>query len=66
LPAHMFKAFMESAETGLPVKRLAGAPEEEPAAVAATDTTTTQPAQPPQPQKKDLFDRVLDSLIPGT
>ena len=66
LPAHMFKAFMESAEVGLPVKRLAGAPEEEPAAVASTDTTTDQPAQPPQPPKKDLFDRVLDSLIPGT
>jgi penicillin-binding protein 1A len=68
LPAHMFKAFMESAEAGLPVKPLAGAPEEEPAAVAASETTTDQPAQapPPSPPKKDLIDRVLDSLIPGT
>jgi penicillin-binding protein 1A len=67
LPAHMFKAFMESAETGLPAKPLAGAPAEEPAAIASTDTTAdhTPPAQQQQ-EKKDLFDRMLDSLIPGT
>jgi penicillin-binding protein 1A len=66
LPAHMFKAFMESAENGLPVKRLAGAPEEEPAAVASTDATAAQTPPAQQPDKKGLFDRVLDSLIPGT
>ncbi len=41
LPAHMFKAFMESAETGLPVRSLAGAPMEEPAAVAASQRRAT-------------------------
>ncbi|HTW36744.1 MAG TPA: PBP1A family penicillin-binding protein [Rhizomicrobium sp.] len=66
LPAHMFKAFMESAETGLPVKPLPGAPEEAPAAVASTDATTDQTPAAQQPEKKGLFDRVLDSLIPGT
>ena len=67
LPAHMFKTFMESAENGLPAKPLAGAPPEEPATVVSSDATT-DPTQPPaQPEKKkDLFDRVLDSLIPGT
>ena len=64
LPAHMFKAFMESAEADLPVKPLAGAPEEEPGTVAST-TDQAQPAQP-QTEKKGLLDRVLDSLIPGT
>ena len=64
LPAHIFKAFMESAETGLPVRALAGAPEEEPA-VVATSETADQTTQPQPPPKKDLIDRVLDSLIPG-
>ena len=66
LPAHMFKAFMESAETDLPVKPLAGAPVEA-ATVASSDATTDQPPPPAQSaQKKGLLDRVLDSLIPGT
>jgi penicillin-binding protein 1A len=66
LPARMFKAFMESAEKDLPVKPLAGAPEETPTTVASSDVTADQPPPPAQPEKKGLFDRVLDSLIPGT
>jgi len=66
LPAHMFKAFMESAETDFPVKPLPGGPEApQPSAVAATDATTVQP-QPAEPEKKGFLGRVLDSLIPGT
>ncbi|HUO92148.1 MAG TPA: PBP1A family penicillin-binding protein [Rhizomicrobium sp.] len=63
LPAHIFKAFMESAEADLPIKPLPGAPDVEPSAVATTDTTM---AQPQQPEKKGFFGRMLDSLIPGT
>jgi penicillin-binding protein 1A len=66
LPAHIFKSFMEAAESDRPVKPLAGAPTEAPAAVATTDATGDQ-TPPAAPKKEpDLFDRLLNSLTPGT
>jgi penicillin-binding protein 1A len=66
LPAHIFKAFMEAAESDLPVKPLAGAPEEAPAAAVTTEATTDQPSPAAPKKEPDLFDRLLNSLTPGT
>jgi len=62
LPAHIFKSFMEAAEYDLPVKPLPGAPEEAPAAIAASDATADQPASTAPKKEPDLFDRLLNSL----
>ena len=70
LPARIFKSFMEDAETGMPVRPLAGAPPA-PEAVpvetssATSATTTAQPAQA-ETAKPDALDRMLDSLFSGT
>jgi len=66
LPAHIFKAFMEAAEGDLPVKPLAGAPEEAAAAAVTTGATNDQPSPPAPKKEPDLFDRLLNSLTPGT
>jgi penicillin-binding protein 1A len=52
LPAHIFKAFMEDAESGLPSKPLAGQ------AIAAAST--------PPPEEKDGLQRLIDKLFNGT
>ena len=52
LPAHIFKNFMENAESGLPAKPLAGQ-----APVAATT---------PQPEESDGLQKLLDKLFSGT
>ena len=54
LPAHIFKAFMEDAEFGLPAKPLAGQVQ-----VAASDTTKP-------PEEKDGLEQLLDKLFNGT
>jgi penicillin-binding protein 1A len=61
LPAHVFKAFMEAAHRGLPVRPLAGAP---PDAIGATIAASDAPGAPPPPARQpSAFDRVLDSLF---
>ena len=64
LPAHIWKTFMEDAETGLPARPLAG----QASVVAATDTTQpTAPGQPAPPeQKKDPIEELLNKLFNGT
>jgi penicillin-binding protein 1A len=60
VPAHIFKAFMESAESGMPSKPLVGttlAPP--PAAVNATDQTDEQP----QADQPNVIDRLLDDIF---
>jgi penicillin-binding protein 1A len=52
LPAHIFKKFMENAESGLPAKPLAGQ------ALAA--------ATAPQPEESDGLQKLLDKLFSGT
>ncbi|HSZ11825.1 MAG TPA: PBP1A family penicillin-binding protein, partial [Rhizomicrobium sp.] len=71
LPAHIFKNFMEAAETGLPVKPLAGLD-----LIAANDneTTTSTPTgdgdttTPPKDEAKtpETFQGILDRLFGGT
>jgi penicillin-binding protein 1A len=51
LPAHIFKNFMENAESGLPVRPLAG---------QAVDATAQQPEQ------SDGLQQLLDRLFSGT
>jgi len=53
LPAHIFKAFMEDAESGLPAKPLAGQTIE--------TASTTPPAE-----RKDGLQQLLDKLFSGT
>ena len=53
LPAHIFKAFMEDAESGLPAKPLAGQ------AVEAASAT-------PPAERKDGLQQLLDKLFSGT
>ncbi|MGA7710380.1 MAG: PBP1A family penicillin-binding protein [Rhizomicrobium sp.] len=55
LPAHIFKAFMEDAENGLPSRPLTGQ------TIAAAATTAAQP--PPQ---KDGLQELLEKLFSGT
>jgi penicillin-binding protein 1A len=60
LPAHIFKAFMEQAESGkpvLPLTALADLP------VAETTSVDNNAAQPDPPS---ALDRLIDSLSPGT
>jgi penicillin-binding protein 1A len=75
LPAHIFHAFMEDAEQGLPVRPLVGSQllataEQEPA-VAALPALVAPPASPPVPAStpappaKDPFQQILDSLFGG-
>ncbi len=54
LPAHIFKAFMEDAESGLPAKPLAGQ-----ALTAASDMAKL-------PKEKDGLQQLLDKLFNGT
>jgi penicillin-binding protein 1A len=71
LPAHIFKAFMEDAETGQPAKPLAGAVRSAPVPIAsAADpgtpveaTPVPAPAPPAPPAQSDTFQHVLDSLF---
>jgi penicillin-binding protein 1A len=67
LPAHVFKNFMEAAETGLPVKPLAGldlvVANDNAAAPAAADTETPEKTTAKAPETlKDI----LDKLFGGT
>ncbi len=75
LPAHIFHAFMESAEEGLPVRPLVGSElmadaADTPAApvVAAAETAPPpQPSQPAPPEKpQEAFDKILNGLFGGT
>lgn len=73
LPARMFKAFMETAESGLPVKplrsiELAPQPPAQVATVASADTpAVAQPAaattSAAPPDKPTTFDAILNSLF---
>lgn len=61
VPAHIFHAFMEDAEQGLPVKPLAGAN------LVADAGQQTQPAQASDNGKQpDAIDRILNSIFGGT
>jgi penicillin-binding protein 1A len=68
LPAHIWKSFMQDAESGLPVRPLAGqtvatAEQTQP----ATGETPTQQAQQQQPaEKKDPIEELLNRLFNGT
>ncbi|HKD47468.1 MAG TPA: PBP1A family penicillin-binding protein [Rhizomicrobium sp.] len=67
LPAHIFHAFMEDAEHGLPVRPLAGsqllaAAEPEPEPMAEAPPTSTPAPQP----AKDPFQQILDGLFGGS
>jgi len=57
LPAHIFKSFMEQAESGLPVKPLVGLADVPEADAAAPDAAPDQP---------NALDRLIDSLTGGT
>jgi penicillin-binding protein 1A len=65
VPAHIFHAFMEQAQQGLPVRPLAGD------SLAGDNTTAEEdqlpPAQtaPPENQKPDTFEAILDSIFGG-
>jgi penicillin-binding protein 1A len=62
VPAHIFHAFMEEAEQGLPVKPLAGAN-------LVADATGDQPAATPASgtaKQPDAIDRILNSIFGGT
>jgi penicillin-binding protein 1A len=59
LPAHIFKSFMEEAESGLPVKPLAGLANVPEADASAPDSTA------PQPDAPNALDRLIDSLTGG-
>ena len=73
LPAHIFHAFMESAEQGLPVRPLigselvaaAGDETAAPAIAAATPSTAVSPPVAPVAAAKpqDPFDKILNSLF---
>jgi penicillin-binding protein 1A len=65
VPAHIFHAFMEEAEQGLPVRPLAGATV---MAAMATAPAEPQPAVPAEeaPKKPDAIERILDGLFGGT
>lgn len=54
LPAHIFKSFMEDAESGLPAKQLVSL------ATPAPETQTTAPAQNEEPS---TFDDILNKLF---
>ncbi|MGA9795507.1 MAG: PBP1A family penicillin-binding protein [Rhizomicrobium sp.] len=59
VPARIFKAFMESAETRMPVKPLVGT-------TFAPPPTASEPPQAPQeqqPEQPGLFDRLLDDIL---
>jgi penicillin-binding protein 1A len=58
VPAHIFHAFMEEAEQGLPVRPLAGD------APAGTDQTALAESPPPD-QQPDTFERILDNIFGG-
>jgi penicillin-binding protein 1A len=66
LPAHIFKTFMEDAESGLPVRPLAATPL---LTAAATPTpravAVSMDDSPPSEDKRDAFDRIIDSLFGG-
>jgi penicillin-binding protein 1A len=61
LPAHIFHDFMENAESGLPVKPLAGAPDAEAENASANDDTQPKPQEHP-----DDIGKLLDSVLGGT
>jgi penicillin-binding protein 1A len=61
VPAHIFHAFMEEAEQGLPVRPLAGDAPAETDRVAEADQTAPAPAE----AKPDTFERILDSIFGG-
>jgi penicillin-binding protein 1A len=60
VPAHIFHAFMEDAEKGLPVQPLIGA-----TLVAQTDDQPPQ-AQVQEDKKPDAFERILSGIFGGT
>jgi penicillin-binding protein 1A len=71
VPAHIFHAFMEDAEQGLPVRPLAGAVPVAAAAeqAAAPETAPDQPAPTAandNPKQPDAIDRILAGLFGGT
>ena len=66
VPAHIFHAFMEEAEQGMPVRPLAGA-----TLVATADTQAPAPSEPDAPtadapKKPDAIERILNGLFGGT
>jgi penicillin-binding protein 1A len=63
LPAHIFHAFMEDAETGMPARPLAGSLL---AQVASDKATAPAPATTPAAQKPDTIEQILDGLFGGT
>lgn len=64
LPAHIFKAFMEDAETGLPVRPLTATPLLT-AAATPTPRAMAMDDAPPGADKRDALDRIIDSLFGG-
>jgi penicillin-binding protein 1A len=70
LPAHLFHAFMTSAEQGLPVRPLAGnalvADAGQPADQTAPGQPTPVSAQEEDKPRPDTFKRLLDGLFGGT
>jgi penicillin-binding protein 1A len=58
VPAHIFKAFMESAEAGMPSKPLVGTTLAPPPAAAADQTD-----EQPQPEQPNVIDRLLDDIF---
>ncbi|HEY5347821.1 MAG TPA: hypothetical protein VIJ72_06485, partial [Rhizomicrobium sp.] len=61
LPAHIFHAFMEDAEAGLPVRPLAGA-----AVASAQNSTPETAAKPDATKKPDTIEQLLNGLFGGT
>jgi penicillin-binding protein 1A len=64
LPAHIFHAFMEAAEQGLPVRPLAGTMLVADAGDSVPPVAETKPAE--TAKKPDAIDRLLNSLFGGT
>ena len=71
LPAHIFHAFMEDAEQGLPVRPLAGSPPVadagDTAAPVVASSAQALAMTPPAPAKpQDPFEKILNGLFGGT
>ena len=67
LPARIFKTFMEQAEADLPVRPLPGAQTDAGSQTADTSTDSSANTGPtPPPDKRSVFDRMLDDLFSGT
>jgi penicillin-binding protein 1A len=66
VPAHIFHAFMEDAERGLPVRPLAGADLVAEAAPAEEAAPALTAAANDSPKPPDAIDRILAGLLGGT